>query len=252
MNLKFFLFLLFIVAAPSVFAQQARFDEATSLLEQQNFREAIDLYKSIAQEGHHSGALWLNMGVAYARLDSMGMAKFYLLQAEEYEETKMLAQKGLIFVNERLSRRSAVLPPLPWERFFRFLISSVGITPMFILSFLMLYLGVTSIILSWFFSQNRKHYYVGGLSAIGFSVIIFACSFYMNYIENRYGTGVLTDRQSVVYEEPNRNSAPVSTAYEGYTMRVDFKESTEHSGWNYIRLENGMYGWVESDALSIF
>lgn len=252
MKMKSCLFLLFISITPTLFAQQARFDEATSLLEQQNYSQAIDLYQSIAQEGHQSGALWLNMGVAYARLDSMGMAKYYLLQAQKFEETEISAQEGLIYINERLSRRSAVLPPLPWERFFHFLINSIGITSMFILAFLTLYLGVTSIILSWFYGHNRKLFHLGGLTTIGLSVIIFACSFYMNYIENRYGTGVLTDRQAMVYEQPNSNSAPVSTAYEGYTMRVDLKESSESSGWNYIRLENGMYGWVESDALSVF
>jgi hypothetical protein len=49
----------------------------------------------------------------------------------------------------------------------------------------------------------------------------------------------------------------VSTAYEGYAMRVHTHEElpasassdAEGDAWSYVRLENGLYGWIESDAI---
>jgi SH3-like domain-containing protein len=81
---------------------------------------------------------------------------------------------------------------------------------------------------------------------------VFVCAFYVNYLDNRFGTGVLIDRQSVVLQQPGENASPVSTAYEGYTLRVDFKKSEESDNWSYVRLENGMYGWVENSAIKVF
>jgi hypothetical protein len=239
-------------SAQTLFAQQSRFDEATFLLEQQEYREALELYKTIADDGNISGALWLNMGIIYARLDSLGMSKYYLLQAEKYPETKELAGEALSYVNERFSRRSAVLPPLPWVRFFAYLSESVGITWLFAIAFLFLYSGVGLLIASWFKPSFRKSFGYSAIGTLVLSALFFSSAFYVNYLDNRFGTGVLTDRQSVVYERPDPDSAEVSTAYEGYTMRVDFKRSSEADSWSYIRLENGRYGWVSTDAMRIF
>lgn len=238
--------------APMLFAQQSRFDEATQLLNQQEYREAINTYKSIVEDGYESGALWLNMGIAYAQLDSLGMAKFYLIRAERHKETVDFAQEALQYVEERLSRRSAVLPPLPWNRFFGFIQLQVGITSVYLSGFFILYVGFALIILSWFRQRLQKPLRTSGISMIGFSVLLFAIAFYVQYLDNRYATGILTDRESVVYLNPNPQSQRVSTAYEGYKMRVDLRKSTEETEWYYVRLENGMFGWVEDQAVNIF
>ena len=122
-QISIILILFFGLLSTVSFAQQAAFDRATTLLEDQEYMDAIKQYKQIHDEGHVSGALWLNMGVAYTQLDSLGKAKFYLLRAAEFSETEELASQSLEVIENRFSRRSAVLPMLPWDRFFNFLAS---------------------------------------------------------------------------------------------------------------------------------
>ena len=246
------LFILFLLMTPMLFAQQSRFDEATQLLNQQEYREAINTYKLIADDGYISGALWLNMGIAYAQLDSLGMAKFYLIQAERHKETKELAQEALLYVEERLSRRSAVLPPLPWNRFFEFLQIQVGVTTVYLSGLFILYVGIALIIISWFRLRLQKPLRTSGVTLTGLSILIFVIAFYVQYLDNRYATGILTDRESVVYLNPNLQSQRISTAYEGYKMRADLLKSEEQTGWHYVRLENGMFGWIDDQAVNIF
>ena len=246
------LFILFLLMSPLLFAQQSRFDEGTQLLNQQEYREAINTYKLIADDGYVSGALWLNMGIAYAQLDSLGMAKFYLIQAERHKETKELAQEALLYVEERLSRRSAVLPPLPWNRFFEFLQIQVGVTTVYLSGLFILYVGIALIIISWFRLRLQKPLRTSGVTLTGLSILIFVIAFYVQYLDNRYATGILTDRESVVYLNPNLQSQRISTAYEGYKMRVDLYKSEEETGWRYVRLENGMFGWIDDQAVNIF
>ncbi|PWN05620.1 hypothetical protein [Rhodohalobacter mucosus] len=243
--------LLWLVPA-ALYSQQARFDEATFLLEQNEYRKALDIYKTIADDGFQSGSLWLNMGIAYTALDSLGMAKYYFLQAENLDETESAASEALAYVNERFERRSAVLPQLPWDRFFNFLANRLGTGLLFTFAFILLYGGTAGIIAGWFYpvrSTLLKYLWTGMLISSG---LVFAAAFYTDYLETRYGTGVIIEREQPVYQAPNTDTATVSTAYEGYVMRVDLAESESTEGWSYVRLENGMYGWLQTESMKVF
>jgi tetratricopeptide (TPR) repeat protein len=234
------------------FAQQSRFDEANNLLEERNYREAIQLYNSIADDGYHAGALWLNLGYAYTQIDSLGMAKYYLLKAEKYPETRPLASEAIDIVNNRFPRRSAVLPPLPWDRFFRVLSDAPGAGGLAYIALFFLYAGAAFVIASWFRYDLRKLFRYCGYTTLSIAAVFLLFSVIVNYQDNRYGTGVMVDREGQVFQHPETESAVVSTAYEGYTMRVDFRESKEYPDWKYVRLENGMYGWIREEQLKIF
>jgi tetratricopeptide (TPR) repeat protein len=235
----------------SASAQQARFEQANDLLEQMEYRQAISQYLAIADEGYHSGALWLNLGIAYTELDSLGLSKYYFLKASKYPETRREAESGLQFVEERFSRRSAVLPPLPWERFFSFLSDRFGTSGLFTAGFIVLYLGVSGIILAWFVTVFQSHVRYSGITLIGISLLLFLSSYYIQYLDNRYQEAVVTDRQATVYSNPDPSSAQISTAHEGYLLRIDRHNSDNHSGWHYIRLENGMAGWIENEPFKV-
>jgi len=232
-----------------VFAQQSNFEQATEQLEQQNYREAISQYQQIADSGHHSGALWFNLGIGYTQLDSLGLAKYYFLKSSDYPQTKADAQSAIEYVNDRFNRRSATLPTLPWERFSNYLSNQIGTSSLYSMALIFLYLGLAGILIFWFYGKFRTYSYYTGIGAVVMSFLLFVTAFYVQYFDNRYGTGVVIERQSIVYQSPDTSSSEISTAYEGYTVRVDYQESENHQGWIYIRLENGMKGWIENQAV---
>jgi tetratricopeptide (TPR) repeat protein len=252
-SIKQILLLLMLLLAPALsFSQQARFDEANFLLGQNEYRQALDIYKTVADDGFESGALWYNMGTIYTTLDSLGMAKYYFLQAREFDETRNEANEALQYVNERFDRRSAVLPQLPWDRFFNYLTDRLGPDLLFIIAFIFLYGGTTGMITSWFYSVKSVLFRYTGMGLLIFSGLIFGAAFYTDYLENRYLTGVITVDEQTVYQQPDPNSSVISTAYEGYMMRVDASLSSTAEEWSYVRLENGMFGWVRNNAMNVF
>ncbi|NBB76389.1 MAG: hypothetical protein GVY02_03330 [Bacteroidetes bacterium] len=241
-----------LTATCSLSAQQVRFDEANSLLEQGRFNEAAAMYQSIADSSYTSGALWLNMGIAYSRLDSLGMAKYCFLRAEQFDETEERATQALRVVNDRFPRQSAVLPPLPWDRFINYLSENIGVTAMALFGLLFLYAAAGLIIGSWFRIDFRKALSRSGYSAIGLSLLCFFLALVIRYQDSRYDTGVMIQNEATVYAEPSGSSTVVSTAYEGYSMKVDRNVSEEREEWSYVRLENGMYGWIPERAIRTF
>lgn len=236
----------------TVVAQQPLFDQANSLLSEGEYQDAIEIYQSISEDGYEAGALWQNLGVAYTRLDSLGKAKYYFLKAQRFSETEEQAEQSLEFINNQFPRQSAVLPELPWIRFINFLSVHIGLQVIAITALVLLYLGIALKIWAWFRLELKKMLNYLSYGCIALSAFLFICSMVIQYQQNRYSTGVMVDREASVHQRPEENSSIISTAYEGYTMQVDKTESKGETSWTYIRLENGMYGWIENDHIMTF
>ena len=242
-----------LVSTPAA-GQQATFDRATTLLEEQEYSEAIDVYKSIHENGYVSGALWLNIGVAYAQLDSLGKAKYYMLRASEFDETEELAKQSIDVIENRFSRRSAVLPMLPWDRFFNFLDTILGSGGLMVAGLLMLNITAAFMLAAWFRPGLKNLFNKLSIVSGVFTVLFIFFSVFLSLQEEWYDVGVTVEDRATVFDQPDTGSAIVSTAYEGYTMRVHVEESTEaaEDQWYYVRLENGLYGWISRDAVLIY
>lgn len=245
-------FLLSIILPGLISAQQTKFDIANEYLTDREYRQALSIYHEIAAEDYHSGALWLNMGIAYTRLDSLGKAKFYFLKAKNYPETGDLASESLIYIEDRLSRRSAVLPPLPWQQFLDWQAESFGIRGLVITALFLFIMASGFFIGSWFYREKSTLLLRTGTGTLLFSLFFFTCSLIIHYQNQRFGTGVVVERQNQFYSSPDPESATISTAYEGYQLSVDYKMSEDYEDWFYIRTENGQYGWIPRDAVMVF
>lgn len=243
--------LLFLNLTGTLFAQQSRFDNANQLLEENAYSDAIQVYQSIADDGYESGALWLNMGIAYTQIDSLGLAKYYLLKAKNHKETATHADEALNYVNDRFSRQSAVLPPLPWNRLLDFLSDTFGVSAIAVTALVFFYLAVAFLIGSWFRLKNAKAFRVSFYTSISLAIILFLTSWIIHYQDNRFDTAVMVDRESIVYQNPRDDAAVISKAFEGYILRIDHHQSDNENGWHYIRLENGMNGWIRENGLKI-
>lgn len=241
-----------LMSQKTVVAQQPLFDQANSLLSEGEYQDAIEIYQSISEDGYEAGALWQNLGVAYTRLDSLGKAKYYFLKAQRFSETEEQAEQSLEFINNQFPRQSAVLPELPWIRFINFLSVHVGLQVIAITALVLLYLGIALKIWAWFRLELKKMLNYLSYGCIALSAFLFICSMVIQYQQNRYSTGVMVDLEASVHQRPEENSSIISTAYEGYTMQVDKTESKGETSWTYIRLENGMYGWIENDHIMTF
>jgi hypothetical protein len=240
------LFLLLLVSVIDLTAQQARFDQANNFLNQQRFDLALEQYKEIEQDGFVSGALYMNTGIAYIYLDSLGMAKYYFLKAKQFKETEGIAADGLSFLESRFSRRSAVLPPLPWQTFLSNVSDQIGFTSLILFSLILINLAVGILVLSWYGSRSIPYKKWISLSLITISAMLIVLALIVRYQDIRFDRAVMIDPQANVFERPDQNSTVISISYEGYLMTVDNNRSQDGDNWQYVRLANGMYGWIES------
>lgn len=230
---------------------QAVFDQANDELESGNYQQAIELYQSLESQNNISGALFLNLGISYQRMDSLGKAKYYFLKASQFDDTEEKANEALEYVNSQFSRQSAVLPKLPWDVATDWLQRNIGVGNLLIIGIVLLNIGVIAYVSHWFLSWHPKFFRIFGFSIIGLSLFVIAVSFYTDYVQERYSTAVMVTQKIPVLEQPQEEASLVSQAYEGYTFTVDHYRSDPQPGWSYVRMSNGLYGWIPNSEILI-
>lgn len=230
---------------------QSVFDEANDELEAGNYQQAVKMYQNLEDQNNVSGALFLNQGISYQRMDSLGKAKYYFLKASKFDETEERAEKALEYVDSQFSRQSAELPKLPWDIATDWLRHNIGANNLLIIAIALLNIGVIGFVSHWFINWYPKYFRIGGLTVIGLSLIIMAASFYTNYVQERYSTAVMIAQKNPVVEQPKEEASLVGQAYEGYTFTVDHYRSDSQPGWTYVRMSNGLYGWIPDNEILI-
>lgn len=228
---------------------QAAFDRANELLNNGKTRQALRLYQQLEDKKTVSGGLFLNIGIAYQRMDSLGKAKYYYLKSATFEETKAPAQKALRFVNQQFSHQSAVLPKLPWDVATHWLQDKIGASTILIIGLSLFNLGILIFIACWFIKQLPAFMRTVSFLIAGLAVIVIATAFYTQYVSDRYSEAVLVSRQAPVAEQPRADAPLVSQAFEGYTLTVDHHKSKQYPRWSYVRMSNGLYGWIPTENI---
>lgn len=230
---------------------QLMFDQANTLLEENNFMGALESYRNIEKIGEISGPLYLNMGITAIEIDSLGLAKFYFLKARNFSATKSTADEAIEYVSSQFSRQSAMLPKLPWDRAVNNLKVGIGASGIFILGFIMISISVIVIIFNWFkpIPIPKKPTII--TTAALLSVLTVVLAFYVDYVDQRYKDGVIIVKEIPVTTQPADNADLVSIAYEGYSITVDTFTSENADGWYYIRLGNGQFGWIKISGSKI-
>lgn len=250
-----FLFILLSICTSSISAQQQNpqqvFDQANRQLQQGNVPQALTIYQQLENQNQVSGALFLNMGLSYMQMGSMGKAKYYFLKARQFDETEERAEEGLDYMETRFSHQSAVLPELPWQRVLNWLSDEIGSATLLGIGLILFNLGIALFIAAWFMSRSSKWWDRSAIGVAAAGCLIILLSFYTNYCQQRYSKAVMITRETNVMEQPNPDATIVNQAFEGYTFTVDHSKSQEQANWSYIRMSNGLYGWIPTEEIMI-
>ena len=252
-----FFIALFAVYSPNATAQadtvsiQEQFNNFNELLEGNSFSDAINGYESIIASGFESGPLYLNMGIAATRMDSLGLAKFYYLKAQDFEDVRLAANDALEFVDYELGRRGARLPELAWTRITQYLFFEMNHFGYVVLGLIFINLGVIFFVIHWLRNYLKKlNRYIGiGLFVAGF--VVMSAGILIYSYSSGYSEGVQIGREVQVRNMPSNDAEIIQTGYEGFRYIIDMKTSGNSDGWYYVRMSNGSRGWVETNNLKL-
>jgi len=231
---------------------QAIFDKANIQIELKHYHTALSLYQVIDSKGMGSGPLYLNMGIAWTHLDSLGLAKYYFMKAADFPSTQSRAQQGIDFVNNQLEHNETLLPALPWDRFFNWLENEIGVHTLMLLGIIIINFGVIIFIAVWLWPQYQKWLKNPGYVILVIGVMLILLAGFTDYQARRYTRAIQIVKESNVREKPASSAGIVSLAYEGYRFKIDRDRSQNYPHWYYVRMGNGQYGWIHRNDLKLF
>ncbi len=247
------IFSVLILSVSSIARQtaQAEFDQANTLIENGQYSEALAKFRNIEASGFVSGPLYLNMGITALQIDSLGLAKYYLLKASSFKEVSEGSLEALEYVNSQFSRQSATLPKLPWDRAIDWMKTVPKAFGVFIVGYIFAMFGLILLLGKWFgfLSFKKQNPFIIGFIISSFLILIL--SFYVEYINQRYDEAILIIQETTVLEQPKEDANLISMAYEGYSLTIDHEKSINSENWYYVRLGNGQFGWIKQKGVNI-
>jgi tetratricopeptide (TPR) repeat protein len=231
---------------------QSMFNQANFLFEQQKYPEAIEEYRNILKSGFTSGPLYLNLGMSYAYLDSLGMANFYFHKAREFSQTRQQAREGIDYVETVFSQRHTIIPELATFRLKHFLLFDLGYLKPILIALILFNLAALLWVATWFLRKARLLLKSSSIILLVVAVATLLTGLYVYSQKELFAYGMFVESGHVLYETPDMDSNPSFLIFEGYTFIKDVQASPPGSGWSYVQMSNGIEGWVRTRGYRLF
>ncbi len=230
---------------------QALFNRGNYMMEEQNYDEAVSIFRQIEQNGHASGPLFYNMGISYLYLDSLGLASYYFHKSKSYRESASRAHEGIAATERMMRTRGTFIPQLPWYAFYDWFLFRMNHLAWVVWGLVFINIGVLVILAGWLWRPDRRIAIAGMVvTAVGIVQIVVVIS--LAVWADGYRQGVVVQNGIPVTPAPDlvvdEDLSP-DLAYEAYTVTLDIRLSSQHEGWVHVRLRNGISGWIPDSAV---
>jgi len=229
---------------------QETFERGVSEVNSGNLDDGYQTLLSLHEQGYRSGYLYYNLAVTAYKMDSISVAKYYYVISRQYRETYVVSEQALSYVDSRFPNKAPSLPSLPWERFFDYLERTIGVSLLFILGIF----GINLFVLLYLISKkgNTSSWILYFYKILGlFSLVTLIITFYIDYRNARFTEAVMITGQHALKEVPDSNARVLAQTYEGFQFTVDRNASKPDQGWWYVRMSNGVYGWLPVGSIRV-
>ena len=223
------------------------FRQANKDYESGNYKQAIEKYQSILQQGEVNANLYYNLGNCYFRMGELGMSVLHYERALRLDPSNSDIKENLAFVRSKTEDNIEDLPQLflvTWAQQINHWWSGYGWMTVTILLLILTCSAFVLFFLSHAF-QVRKYSLLASivfLFLLIFSVVNVTVSARHS---SKSKEAIVLSPSEVVKSSPDAKSMDKFVLHEGTKVRVD-----DHlEGWSLIRIADGSKGWVEDTSI---
>lgn len=222
-----------------------QFDAGTVALLEGNFQQAISLFGEAERAGWSSPELYYNTGLAYHRINKLGMAILYLERAKSLRPDDAKILHSLSVANHKQADRFSVLPPPFWKKFHRTVLRIFPITVSFWIGFicwtLLVVLWVGYLLRQWRGEWWRRSRYLLAVFALFFVGHALASSAWPPFTPQ----AVIIPSEVRLRAEASDDAEEIIRVHEGLVVSIE----TPALDWVYVEIPNGTKGWVPSTSI---
>lgn len=225
-------------------------EEGAQAMKNMDYRNAIDIYQTLIDEGKTSGELFYNVGVAHAELGNIGSSLFNFHRAEKAGLKSEDLVHNMQLVSEQRIDEIEVIPEFFLARFWDSWRHLLGSNLWGILSLIFVVGSIYGLFL-WRTAEQRSRRKKGFSFGVPLLIlaVLFSITGYSSANDRMFpDQGILLAKSIDLRSAPDTESAGILTIHEG----VDIDVQDEIGDWIKVRLLNGQEGWLPTTEVGLF
>lgn len=237
------LFFLGIVSAQN----DALFEQANSLYNQEKYPEAIQIYDQILKNGKHATSLYFNKANAHYKQNQLAESIYNYEKALLLDPSNEDVLTNLAFAKNMLIDKIDVIPTSGFSKFFNSFVDGFHFDTWAIIAVVLMLLFVFSFIkytLEKYTGKKRLFFVISGISLL-LSLLSLSFAYQQESNVNKEVYAIVFAKESQVKTEPKLSSDQAFVLHEG--TKVQVLESFQD--WTKIKLTNGSVGWVIAENI---
>lgn len=248
--MKKLLFLcLFIICSTQAQNVEELFSNANNLYKNEQFEQAIEIYKTIESKGSVSSELYYNLGNSYYKLNKVGPSIYYYEKALQLNPLNEDVQNNLVFAKRLALDNIEELPKTVFQRFNENYLQQLTYNQWAMVTVIFCFLG-SLFFLFFYFSQSpskKRTFFVISLFGFFFLIVSFIVTLNQYNFSKNNKIAIVFAEETLVMNAPTLNSEEVFTLHEG--TKVTVLDTIDD--WRKIRLADGKIGWINAEDIKL-
>ena len=212
----------------------------------EQYEEAISVYKRVIENNHESAPLYYNIGNSYFRLGRLGYAILYYEKALKLNPADEDAQYNLRLANARIVDKIKELPEVPILVYWDIIVTSFTLDvwlTVFVV-FWLLFLGCIAVYFLVGRMRIQRLSVMFGLFNLTMIFIIGIFLISSLHRENTADFGILLNSTVTAKTSPDASQNDAFVIHEGIKFQIEERVSD----WAKIKLADGKVGWLLNDT----
>lgn len=248
--MKKFLFLcLFIICSTNAQTVEELFANANNLYKNEQFEQAIEIYKSIESKGAVSSELYYNLGNSYYKLNKVGPSIYYYEKALQLNPLNEDVQNNLVFAKRLALDTIEELPKTVFQKFNENYLQQLTYNQWAMVTVVFCFLGSLFFLL-FYLSQSpskKRTFFVISLFGFFFLIVSFIVTLNQYNFAKTNKIAIVFAEETIVMNAPTLNSEEVFTLHEG--TKVTVLDTIDD--WKKIKLADGKIGWITASHIKL-
>ncbi|MDR2980286.1 MAG: tetratricopeptide repeat protein [Bacteroidales bacterium] len=223
------------------------FQQAAEFYQQEEYRQALDNYLQIMDNGYEGAVLFYNIGNCYFKLHEKSQALLWYERALRLDPSNEDIKHNISYINQTLIDKIDKMPEFLLVQWWNNLSRSMTSNGWAVVSIVACLLFFTMLLLI-IIARRRWLQSISLLLSIVFFVclvitIVFSRKEQLRYVKNQ--EAIITQSVVIAKSTPTHSGSDLFAIHEGLKVAI-----TDRIGeWYEIKLSNGEKGWVEGENL---
>jgi tetratricopeptide (TPR) repeat protein len=223
------------------------FNEANALYHNKKYKEALNLYNKLENEGYNNAALYYNKGNAHYKLHEIGMAIWCFEKTLAINPQFTDACKNLTIANahliDKIENNNFIGIIAQWQSWLASLNQHLIVSLAILFSFIWLIL----LILFYIKYRNKLILFKSSFVFLILSIFAYCLSYATNSYKTEHSFAIITNSNIYIKSAPDEGAVNLVLIHEGHKVEVIDKQFS----WYKIKLLDGKSGWIAQDGLIV-